>query len=230
MEINDMNCPPAVIEYVQTVDLASSENSELFSWIAANSPLVCQVHSLIGVAERLDASSHRQVIDDFCASAATYARFLKPEAKQKVKEAYLRFPYHQSIAMNYFNGLRYNQIDIRPPLKGKITQDWTFENPRLNAETWHYYLYLASLEEPGAYEALEKKLAATENGNDATNLIKSLADLRTERTKNILLQYKQDIRRAEGPEGPELTIAETVSILLTNYFQSGFNTGSDKAK
>ena len=219
MDINDMNCPPAVIEYVQTVDLAASDNSELFSWIASNSPLECQVDSLVTVAGRLDDTSHPQVIDDFCASAATYARLLTPEAKQSVKDAYLRFPYHQSIAMNYFNGLRYNKIDIRPHLKGKTTEDWTFEHPRLNAATWHYYLYLASLDETGAYEALEKKLAATANGNDATNLIKSLAEVRTGRTKNILLQYRHDTRHAEGPEGPELTIAETVSILLENYFQ-----------
>lgn len=219
MDINDMNCPPNVIEYVQTVNLASSENSGLFSWIASNSQLECQVHSLKAVAERIGALSHPQVIDDFCASVATYARFLTPQAKVSIKDAYLRFHYHKSIAMNYFNGLRYTQIDIRPHLMGKITDDWTFEHPRLNAETWHYYLYLASLEEPGAYKALEKKLAATKNGNDATNLLKSLADLRTENTKNILLQYREDTRRAEGPEGPELMIAETVSILLMAHFQ-----------
>lgn len=219
MAINDMNCPPAVIEYVQKVNLASSENSELFSWIATNASLECQVDSLGAVAERLDDLSHPQVIDDFCASAATYARFLTPEMKKKVRAAYLRFPYYQSTAMNYFNGLRYNQIDVRSHLIGKITEDWTFKHPRLNAATWHYYLYLASLEDPDAYEALKKKLAATVSGNDATNLIKSLAEVRTERTKKILLQYRQDTRRAEGPEGPEQTIAETVSLLLRTYFQ-----------
>jgi hypothetical protein len=218
MEINDMNCPPAIIEYIQTVNLASSENSEIFSWIASNSPLECQVYSVGAVAERLDESSDPQVIDDFCASVATYARFLTSETKKKVRAAYIRFPYYQSIAMNYFNGLRYNQIDIRSHLMGKITEDWTFKHPRLNAETWHYYLYLASLEDPGAYEALKKKLAATVNGNDATNLIKSLAEVRTEHTKKILLQYRKDTRRAEGPEGPEQTIAETVSLLLRTYF------------
>ncbi len=219
MDFDDTNCPPAVIEYLQTVDLASSESSSLFSWIASNSPLECQVSSVAAVAERLDDSSHPQVIDDFCASAATYARFFVPDAKKKIRDAYLRFPYYPAISMNYFNGLRYNQIDIRSHLIGKITEDWTFQNPRQNAETWHYYLYLASLDQLGAYEALEKKLAATENGNDATNLIKSLAEVRTERTKNILLKYTQDTRRAEGPEGPELTIAETVNSLLMAYFQ-----------
>jgi hypothetical protein len=219
MIIDNINCPPEVVEYVQTVDLASSENSGLFSWIASNSPLKCQVDSIGAIADRLNQLSHSQVIDDFCSSAATYARFLTPHAKQKVEGAYLRFPYYPSIAMSYFNGLRYNQIDIRSHLKGKITEDWTFEQPRLNAETWHYYLYLAALDEPGAYEALENKLRSTENGNDVTNLIKSLSDVKTERTKQILLQYTQDTRRAEGPEGPELMILETVSLLLRTHFQ-----------
>jgi len=219
MNTNDKDCPPAVIQHVQTVDLAASENSDLFSWIAENSSLECQVHSLVAVAERLDDTSHAQVIDDFCGSVATYARFLEPEAKEKIKLSYLRFTYYPSIAMNYFNGLRYSQIDTRPQLKGTIKEDWTFNHPRQKAETWHYYMYLASLDEPGAYEALEKKLAAIKNGNDLTNLIKSLADLRTERTKNILLQYSKDTRRADSPVGPGQMIAETVSILLETYFK-----------
>lgn len=217
MELNNINCPPAVIEYVQTVNLSSSKNSSLFSWIATNSPLECQIDSLTTVAKRLNHLSHPQVINDFCSSVATYARLLKPQTKEIIKEAYLRFPYQKSIALNYFNGLRYNQIDIRPYLKKKIIEDWSFKQPRLNAETWHYYLYLASLEEPGAYKALERKLDTTTNGNDATNLIKSLADLKTERTKNILLRYKQDTRHSDGPVGPGPTIAETVSTLLMVY-------------
>jgi len=186
MAIDNLNCPPVVIEYIQDVDLSSSKNASLFSWIASNSPLECQVEILGVVADLLNKSSHPQVIDDFCSSAATYARFLSSQAKKQIKNAYLRFSYSSSIAMNYFNGLRYNQIDIRPHLKGKITEDWSFEQPRLNAETWHYYLYLAALNEPGAYEALEKKLKLTTNGNDATNLLKSLAEVKTEDTKNDL--------------------------------------------
>jgi hypothetical protein len=113
MDMSDANCPPAVIEHVRSVDLSSSENSGLFSWIASQSDLLCQVHSLVAVAQRMDADSHPQVVDDFCASAATYARLLNPEARMSIRQAYLRFPYHPSIAMNYFNGLRYNQLDIQ---------------------------------------------------------------------------------------------------------------------
>ena len=45
-----------------------------------------------------------------------------------------------------------------------------FTHPRRDAETWHYYLYLASLDTPGAYEKLEAKIAATANGNDWATL------------------------------------------------------------
>jgi hypothetical protein len=219
MDSNEINCPPVVIEYVQSVDLTSSDNSNVFSWIASNSTLACQIESLSTVADRLNAISHTQVIDDFCASAATYSRFLDETAKEKIKQAYIRIPYDKSIALNYFNGLRYNSIDIRPFLFVHMQQDWSFKHPRQNAETWHYFLYLASLDEEGAYDAIEKKLDSTLDGNDATNLIVSLADLKTEQTKHILLKFAKDMRHADGPEGPELTIAETVKILLNSDFQ-----------
>lgn len=220
MEFSEMNCPPAVIEYVQTIDLTSSDNSMMFSWIEEHADLVCQVHSLVAIARRLDARSNPQVIDDFCSTAATYAPYLKQGAKEAVRAAYLRFPYDSSISMGYFNGLRYNNIDIREHLQGKIPLNWSFVHPRdADAETWDYYLYLASLEQPGAYDALAAKIAQTEDGNDVTNLIQSLADLKTEQTKNILLKYKQDERHAEGPHGPAMKIGETVSIILDTFFR-----------
>jgi hypothetical protein len=218
MKTSAANCPDNVREHIQSADLTSSESSTLFAWIAEHSPLECQVHAVGAVAERLGADSDPQVIDDFCAAAATYARFLEPEDRTKVRDAYTRFPYDRSIALNYFGGLRSNLIDIRAQLIGKIQEDWTFENPRRDAATWHYYLYLASLDTPGAYEALRKKLADTENGNDLTNLLKSLAELETPRTKDILLEYREDMRTADGPVGPAMTVSETVKILLNNRF------------
>jgi hypothetical protein len=218
MDMVEANCPPAVIEHVQKVDLTSSENSSLFSWIASQCDLMCQVSTLPAVASRVNGDSHLEVVDDFCSSVATYARFLDEDIRSAIADAYLRMTYDPAIAMNYFAGLRYNAIDIRTHLRGRIKEDWSFVHPRLEAETWHYYLYLASLGEPGAYEALAKKLAATANGNDVTNLINSLADLKSQEVRQILLQYSQDDRRADGPEGPELTIAETVAIILSTGF------------
>lgn len=207
-------CPAVVTEHIQSADLSSSEHSTLFSWIAEHSPLKCQVRSVGTVADLLGVSSDMQVIDDFCGAAATYARFLEPDERQKVKAAYTRFPYQASVALNYFSGLRHNRIDIRAQLSGKIKVDWSFENPRRNAATWHYYLYLASLDTPGAYEAIEAKLAATVNGNNLTNLLKSLADLGSPRVVAILSLYREDTRTADGPDGPGIKVSETVKTLL----------------
>ena len=207
-------CPPVVIERIQGADLASDENSELFAWIASESPLECQVQSVSAVAERLNEGSHPLVIDDFCASVATYARFLTPEALARIRAAYLRFPYYDHIASNYFLGLRLNAIDIHKRLKNKVVEDWSFTQPRLGAATWHYYSYLASLGEPGAIEALADKIAATKNGNDATNLLQSLSELQAEGVDDVLRQYENDTRRADDPEGPGMMISENVKAFL----------------
>ncbi len=127
------NCPPEVIKRVNSVDLTSSDNSMLFSWIEENSNQECVVHCVAVVANRLDETCDLQVIGDFCVAAATYAKVLEPETKQRIKEAYLRFSYAQSIATQYFVGLRHNQIDIRAHLKGKINEDWSFTHPQRNA-------------------------------------------------------------------------------------------------
>ena len=84
MEASEKDCPDEVIEHVRSVDLTDEENSELFSWISENAPLECQVHCVGEVADRLHNGSHPDVISDFCASAATYAKLLEPEVKEKV--------------------------------------------------------------------------------------------------------------------------------------------------
>jgi hypothetical protein len=218
MKATEKDCPEEVIKHVRSVDLTDDENASLFAWIAGKAPLDCQVHCVTEVADRIDATSHPEVIADFCSAAATYARLLEPESVVKVKAAYLRFNYDKNIHSNYFLGLRYNRIDLRNELSGKIEPDWSFTNPRKDAETWHYYLYLASLDAPGAYEALNKKIAGTISGNDVTNLLKSLADLKTEGARKILLNYKGDKRTSDTAVGPGPPISETVSgILNSNY-------------
>jgi hypothetical protein len=207
-------CPPIVVERVQKADLASAENSGLFSWIANEAELECQVHAIKAVAERLTADSHPQVIDDFSNSVATYARLLPPEAVASIRAAYLRFPYFEANASDYFAALRLTGIDIRGHLKGKIREDWAFTQPRRDAATWHYYMYLASLGEPGAIDALAAKIAETDNGNDATNLLQSLSELKAEGVTEVLRLYENDLRRADDPEGPGMTIAESVAVFL----------------
>jgi hypothetical protein len=208
------SCPPIVVERVMRVDLGSSENSELFSWIAGQAPLDCQVQAVVAIAARLNRDSHPQVISDFCSSVGTYSRFFTPLALEQIKHAYMRFPYSDEIALNYFNGLRLTGLDIRDYLKPRVTLDWSFTHPRTNAATWHYFLYLASLNEPGALEALAAKIAQTKNGNDATNLLESLSHLPGEGVADILRSYAKDQRRSDGTEEPGPTIAEMVGVWL----------------
>ena len=209
------DCPPIVVERVMREDLADSESSELFSWIAGNASLDCQVKALIAVADRLDKNSHPQVIGDFTSSVATYARFLTPLGVEQIKSAYLRVRYDETVAAQYFLGLRATKIDIRPHLERRVEVDRSFEHPRQNAATWHYYLYLASLEDPAAIEALGEKLASTENGNDLTNLLQSLSEVEGENVTSLLRAYENDMRRADGTEAPGMPISENVKLWLS---------------
>ncbi len=215
--VANTHCPPAVFARVESTDLKSSDSSGLFGTIAAET-IACQVEALRVVAARLEQTSHPLVIGDFGGAAATLSRFLPSDARADIKAAYLRFGYHESIHAPYFLGLRANHIDIRPQLRGKVVEDWRFEQPRRDAETWHYYLYLASLDEPGAYRRLAEKIATTASGNDVTNLLTSLAELGSEPAREILLRYASDPRRADGPDGPAMPVSATVALLLTRHF------------
>jgi hypothetical protein len=207
-------CPPAVVDRVRETDLTAAAGSTLFSWIASQSELQCQIAALEAVAKRLKSTSHPQVIDDFAASAATYARFLTPEVVDAVRVAFEHVPYSEAIAANYFLALRLNRIDLRDHLRAKVREDWSFEHPNLNAATWHYYMYLASLGETGALERLAGKIADTANGNDATNLLQSLSELKAEGVDEVLRSYLGDKRTADATEGPGPTIAESVRNFL----------------
>ena len=209
------DCPPIVVERVMREDLRSGDSAGLFSWIAVNASFDCQVKALIAVAERMDKNSHPHMISDFTSSVATYAPFLTPLAIEKIAHAYVRFPYVESVASPYFAGLRETGIDIRQHLARRVAIDWSFEHPRQNAATWHYYLYLASLGDQQAIDALAKKLASTENGNDLTNLLQSLSEVKGESVTNLLKLYENDTRHADGVEGPGMMISENVKIWLS---------------
>lgn len=215
MEFTDANCPPAVIERVRGADLGVSDTGTLFSWVATESPLECQLHAVLTIADRLDGASHPLVIGDFCASAATYARFFSASDRLRIRAAYVRTMYHASIAHFYFDGVRQNRIDIRDHIRSQIVDDWSFSGPGdENAATWHHYLYLASLDTPGALEQLAEKIAGTEDGNDVANLLESLADLETDASGAVLRRYIDDARVTEGVDGPGMTVGQTVRILL----------------
>jgi hypothetical protein len=217
-ETTPMSCPPELVTRIQSADLTSDTNGSRVSSLPAGTSRECAVELIVGLAPRLDATSHRFVVQDWCVAVATDANTLSPSDKQTIRDAYLRFPYNESISLDYFNGLRYSGIDVRSQLAGKIPDDWQFSHPRKGAETWHYYKYLASLDQPGAYDALAAKLAATRNGNDLTNLVTDFAEIGTDKAKAIVLHYAGDSRRSNAPNGPGMTVAETVKFLLESEF------------
>lgn len=207
-------CPPAVVYEIQKADVRSADSSGLILWVASHAERPCTLAAIEAVARRLMPDSDLTVIDLFCNAVASYADLLDADQKAVIRAAYLRFPYRPTIASNYFLGLREARIDLRAELVGKIPVDWTFASPMNDAQTWDYYLYLVALEEPGALDALAAKIAETRNGNDATLLLMSLAELPGHDVDEILKTYADDPRTADGVNGPGLTIAANVQLML----------------
>ena len=206
-------CPPAVVERVRGADLASMENRDLFAWIVAEGSGDCQIQAIPAVAARLDADSHPLVVDAFCSAVGAYARFLPAEALPEIASAYRRIRFDPAIAHSYFLGLRATGIDLRDHLEGRVPVDWSFTDP-IPSPTWHYHLYLASLDEPGALDRLAEHIARTEDGNDVTAMLNSLHELPGEAVSDILRSYSEDSRTSLAPNGPGLPISTLVGLLL----------------
>ncbi len=209
-------CPPAVVYEIEKADPRLSDSSGLILWVASHAERPCTLAAIEAVARRLMPDSDLTVIDLFCNAVASYADLLDANQKAVIREAYLRFPYQPAISFNYFLGLREARIDLREEFRGKIAIDWTFASPNNDAQTWDYYLYLAALDEPGALEALAAKIAETGNGNDVTLLLMSMAELPGRGVDEILKRYASDQRTADGVNGPGLTIAANVRLMLAN--------------
>ena len=210
-------CPPAIIEVIQEADLQTDIGDTLFARISQDTTQDCQLYALSLIGGRLSPRTHLSVSAEFAETAGMFARALTRTQRDMVRDAYLQMPYHRSIAVSYFNGLRLNGIDIRAHVADKVTGDWSFRHPRdENAETWHYFLYLASLEEHGALQKLENKMDETDNPNDLTNLLRSFAALKGEAATEIIKSYADDPRRAEGVSGPGTgqALSDTVEQIL----------------
>lgn len=207
-------CPPAVVYQIQQADLRSAASSNLITWVEENSDRQCAIAAMEAIAARLTVDSDLSVIDLFCNAVASYAHMLDADQKAVIREAYLHFPYNPVISFNYFLGLRNTHIDLREELHGRVKINWDFHSPRRDAETWDYYLYLATMDEPGALEALAHKIAETKNGNDATLLLMSLAEVPGKGVDDILKLYANDKRTADAVDGPGLPISANVGLLF----------------
>jgi hypothetical protein len=207
-------CPPAVVTAIREADLRSYDSRNLITWAETEAGRDCAVAALDAVAQRLSPDSDLAVIDLFWNAVATYAPMLDADQTETVRLAYMRVPYNPDLSFNYFLGLRNTGIDIRGRLRNRVPIDWRFTSTRRNAATWDYYLYLASLDEPGALKALARKIAETESGNDVTQMLRSLSDLRVAGVDDILKSYADDPRRADGVSGPGLPISTNVELML----------------
>ncbi len=212
------DCSAEIVDLITKTDLTAAGASAIFSSLRDHPPVTCQVRAIEAIAKRIDAQTDPLVMSEFGGWAATLSKFLIPAVVAEIKAAYQRFPYTDSIALSYFLGLRQNAIDIRDRLKDQVPEDWSFSHPRgQDAATWHYYLYLASLEDPAAFPALSQKIAATENGNDAANLLADLSQVKVAGVRQIIESYADDTRHTDGPNGPGAMISELVPIWLMNF-------------
>lgn len=168
------------------------------------------------LANRIGPNAEPEFVTVYFTTAGDLARQNPTTVREAIAAAATRVPFGQmpETAVPVFGALRANRIDIRPALAKTLISDWTFVRPQ--DPTWQYHLYLADLCTKGAVAALADKIAAATDGNDATNLLKSLATVRNEQVRQVLASYRDDRRHADAPDGPGLTIAQTVQSLLQN--------------
>lgn len=208
-------CPPAIVYRIQEADLKSSASSDLLTFVQGAGDRRCVLAATEAVARRISALTDPQVFGAFANTVASYASDFEPDQIPVIREAYLHYPYNRKISGEYFAGLRRTGIDLRDELRGKIHPNWSFATPYSEGDTWDYYMYLASLEEPGALEALAAKIAETKGGNDVTLFLTSLADLPGPAVDAVLHRYAHDTRTADGVDGPAMSLADTVTHLMS---------------
>lgn len=208
-------CPPVVVERVRAADLASIDSAGLLDWVARESSQRCEILSVPEVADRLNAESHPSALRAFLDGVASYGQHFSPEARERIRQAYLRIPYNGFYGNAYFAGLRHTGIDLRAEIREWFVEDWSFTDPfDPGAATWQYYLYLASLDEPGALDRLARKIAETSYGNDVGLMLRSLHSLEHPGVTEILRSYINDTRHRDGMTGPGMPIAEYARLLI----------------
>lgn len=212
------HCSAPIAAEVQAIDGTTPKGSDALIDILMGRSLAdnCLTSVLGLLAGSIGPTTGLSFVTDYFQFAYRLAAQNPPDVRNAIGTAAARVSFQQmpDAGVAVFGALRANRIDIRPTLAKTFVSDWSFVRPQ--DPTWQYHLYLADLGTPGAVEAMAKKIAATPNGNDATNLLQSLATVRNDEVRKVLALYQDDQRRADAPDGPGLTIAQTVQLLLAN--------------
>lgn len=210
------HCPAEIVSEVKAADLRRPAGDDIFYVVESqDAGPVCVLASTLYLAPKMTARVHGDVQTGFLTSVATYAGLFPAEALPLLAEAMTRLPRTDENAFIYFSALRLNQLDLRDKLEGTILPDWSFAHPRdADATTWHYYLYLASLGDAEALDALIDKIDSTEDATNAYALLTDLTELPDSRVTQVLRRYASDDRLTRGSSGPGASLGELVQILL----------------
>jgi len=208
-------CATPAMERIKTLDFSKEESAEVFSSIdVAPGWGRCAAVAVVQIADRLDARADRQVVSQFCTSVATFARHFSADDLTHLRAAYLRFPFVEADARPYFLGLEATTLDLRAHLKGKVKVNWSFPSLHHDDATWCYERYLASLGEPGALDALAKKIARTKYGNDAYLFLLDLSESKIAGVDALIGRSAKDQRHTDGVDGPGMLISQWVELYL----------------
>lgn len=220
-ELISQHCPAPYVAEARGLNAASPAGEDALWDMLANPDAsdACRSALLAYLSDRIGPDTASGVLGAYFTYATRAAKAHDGATMERIASAAARVDIEAApeIAPTYFGALRALRIDVRPALSATLATGWGAPDPR--DATWQYHLYLADLGTPGAMDALAKRLAATVSGNDATNLINSLATLRSPAAKKVIEGYRDDQRRATGTEGPGLSIAQTVEILLRTWPQ-----------
>ena len=210
------HCPAEIVSEVKAADLRRPAEDDIFYIVESqDAGPVCVSASTLYLAPKMTARVHDTVQTGFLTSVATYAGLFPAEALPMLADAMTRLPRSDQNSYIYFAALRLNQLDLRHQLAGTILPDWSFAHPRdTDATTWHYHLYLASLGDTDALDALIAKIDSTEDATNAYSLLTDLAELPDPRVTQVLRRYAGDDRLTRGPNGPGASLGELAQILL----------------
>lgn len=216
LELVNATCPIGIATEIRTIGSDLSAGDKLWE-IAPTLDPECGSNVLALLSSKVDAGTDPLFLSAYFSEAVRLSASNTPAIRQLVGDAASRveITQHPDLARSYFSALIANNIDIRPVLIQKNIP--MLSGNEFRSLPWQYHLYLVALDTPHAIQMIERHLLTVQNGNDATNLLTSLANIRKPDVRRVLQSYSDDTRHADGPSGPGATISQTVTALLEGY-------------